>query len=183
VISCLIVDDDRSFLRVARVLLEREGLRVAGVASRSADALHQVEALRPDVVLVDIFLGDESGLELTERLVGDGLSHEAPVILISAHAEAGQHDDCRVREVLANGRRGIEPFRRVRGRHPNVDDRELRIELVDELDRLGPGPGLADYFEARALEKPSQPLAEKDLVVRQHRPRGARAHTGDYGTP
>jgi CheY-like chemotaxis protein len=51
VISCLIVDDDRSFLRVARVLLEREGLRVAGVASKSADALCQVKALRPDVVL------------------------------------------------------------------------------------------------------------------------------------
>jgi CheY-like chemotaxis protein len=92
VISCLIVDDDRSFLRVARVLLEREGLRVAGVASSSADALRQVEALRPDVVLVDIFLGDESGLELTKRLVEDGLSHEAPVILISMYAEAGLED-------------------------------------------------------------------------------------------
>jgi CheY-like chemotaxis protein len=92
VTSCLIVDDDKSFLRVARVLLEREGLRVAGVASTSGDALRQVEALRPDVVLVDLFLGDESGLELTKRLVEDGLSHEAPVILISMHAEAGLED-------------------------------------------------------------------------------------------
>jgi CheY-like chemotaxis protein len=92
VISCLIVDDDKSFLRVARVLLEREGLRVAGVASSSGDALRQVEALRPDVVLVDLFLGDESGLELTKRLVEDGLSHEASVILISMYAEAGLED-------------------------------------------------------------------------------------------
>ncbi len=91
-LSCLIVDDDRSVLRAARVLLEREGLHVAGVAWRSADALRQVEVLRPDVVLVDIFLGDESGLELTERLVEDGLSHEAPVILISMYAEAGLAD-------------------------------------------------------------------------------------------
>jgi CheY-like chemotaxis protein len=92
VLSCVIVDDDASFLRVARVLLEREGLRVAGVASSSADALRQVEALRPDVVLVDVFLGDESGLELTERLVDDGLRHEAPVILTSMYAEASLAD-------------------------------------------------------------------------------------------
>jgi two-component system, NarL family, nitrate/nitrite response regulator NarL len=47
---------------VACVLLEREGVRVAGVASTGADALRQVEALRPDVVLVEIFLGEERGL-------------------------------------------------------------------------------------------------------------------------
>jgi DNA-binding NarL/FixJ family response regulator len=92
VIRCLIVDDNESFLDAARVLLEREGLRVAGVASTSADALRQLEALHPDVILVDIFLGEESGLELTRRLAEDGLSHEATVILISTHAEADLGD-------------------------------------------------------------------------------------------
>jgi CheY-like chemotaxis protein len=92
VIRLLIVDDNESFLEVARVLLEREGLRVAGVASTSADALRQVEALHPDVVLVDIFLGDESGLELTRQLAEDGLSDNATVILISTHAEADLED-------------------------------------------------------------------------------------------
>jgi CheY-like chemotaxis protein len=92
VIRLLIVDDNESFLEVARVLLEREGLRVAGVALTSADALRQLEALRPDVVLVDVFLGEESGLELTRRLAEDGLSDEATVILISTHAEADLGD-------------------------------------------------------------------------------------------
>jgi DNA-binding NarL/FixJ family response regulator len=41
---------------------------VVGVASSSADAIRQAEWLRPDVTLVDIDLGGESGFELTRRL-------------------------------------------------------------------------------------------------------------------
>jgi CheY-like chemotaxis protein len=88
----LIVDDNKSFLEAASILLEREGLSIAGVASTGADALRQVEALHPDVVLVDIFLGEESGLDLTKRLVQDGVVHEAPVILISTHSQADLED-------------------------------------------------------------------------------------------
>ena len=90
--GCLIVDDNASFLEAARILLEREGLSVAGGASTGADALRQVEAVHPDVVLVDIFLGDESGLDLTKRLVQDGVVHDAPVILISTHSQADLED-------------------------------------------------------------------------------------------
>jgi DNA-binding NarL/FixJ family response regulator len=86
-ITVLIVDDNAQFLDAARVLLQREGLTVAGVASTRAEALRQVPDLRPDVVLVDVFLGDESGLELAQRLVEDGRSGGATVILISTHAE------------------------------------------------------------------------------------------------
>jgi CheY-like chemotaxis protein len=81
--SSLIVDDNESFLKVARGLLEQEGLRVVGVASASAEALSQAQSLDPDVVLVDVFLGDESGLELARRLVDGGRT----VILISTHPE------------------------------------------------------------------------------------------------
>jgi CheY-like chemotaxis protein len=91
-IRCLIVDDNESFLGVARELLEQEGLNVAGVASTTSDALRQVELLRPNVVLVDIFLGDESGIDLARRLTEDGLSEEAMVILISTHAETNVAD-------------------------------------------------------------------------------------------
>ena len=91
-IRSLIVDDNRAFLDAARTLLEREGLIVAGVASTSADALRQAETLRPDVILVDVFLGEESGLELTRRLVQDANSDGTPVILISSHSEADLAD-------------------------------------------------------------------------------------------
>lgn len=86
-IRCLIVDDNNDFLQAASVLLEREGMSVAGLALTGADALRLVESLRPEVVLIDIFLGDESGLELARRLVEEAPG-SATVILISTHAQA-----------------------------------------------------------------------------------------------
>jgi DNA-binding NarL/FixJ family response regulator len=83
----LIVDDHEEFLEAARVLLEREGMKVVGVVGTSAEALREVEALRPDVVLVDIFLGSESGLELARSLAEAGRG-PSTVILISTHSEA-----------------------------------------------------------------------------------------------
>jgi two-component system, NarL family, nitrate/nitrite response regulator NarL len=91
-ISLLIVDDNQSFLEAARVLLEREGLTVAGIASTSAEALREAETLRPDIVLVDISLGEESGFDLARRLVDDELGDEAAVVLISTHAEEDVSD-------------------------------------------------------------------------------------------
>jgi DNA-binding NarL/FixJ family response regulator len=68
VLHCLLVDDNPGFLATARRLLERQGITVVGVASNSAEALRRVEELRPDVVLVDIGLGQESGFELVGQL-------------------------------------------------------------------------------------------------------------------
>ena len=82
--ACSIVDDNTRFLDAARSTLERQGLEVVGTAMTSAEALERVETLRPDVVLVDISLGDESGFELTRLLVDD---HRTRVVLISTRAE------------------------------------------------------------------------------------------------
>jgi two-component system, NarL family, nitrate/nitrite response regulator NarL len=90
-LRCVIVDDSGAFLDAARTLLEREGLTVAGVASTTAEALRQVRALRPDVVLTDIALGDESGFSLAGELAADGRG-DSSVILISASAEADYGD-------------------------------------------------------------------------------------------
>ena len=90
-VRCLIVDDNRRFLEAARTLLEREGLTIAGLASTSAEALRAAETLRPDVVLVDVSLGEESGFELARRLVAGG-ARGATVILISTRSEADLAD-------------------------------------------------------------------------------------------
>ena len=81
----LIVDDYSPFLDAASGLLEKQGAGVVGVARSGAEALRRAEELRPEVILVDINLGAESGFEVAEQLHRDGLS--APVILISTHAE------------------------------------------------------------------------------------------------
>jgi DNA-binding NarL/FixJ family response regulator len=83
----LIVDDNPRFLEAARSSLERQGVRVVGVAATSAEALAQAEALSPDVALVDIGLGEESGFELTRTLV-DSFPHlRRRVVLISTRGE------------------------------------------------------------------------------------------------
>ena len=79
-VRCLIVDDNPRFLEAAQALLEREGFHVL-LARSSAEAFERVDAARPDVVLVDIDLGEESGFELTRTLADER------VILISTHAE------------------------------------------------------------------------------------------------
>ena len=86
----LLVDDNDAFLEVASVLLEREGVTVVGVASNTAEAVRQARALRLDVILVDIDLGDESGFDLAWLLTRDGQAGQrvrAEVILISSYAE------------------------------------------------------------------------------------------------
>jgi DNA-binding NarL/FixJ family response regulator len=91
-LRCLIVDDNRPFLAAARSLLEGEGVTVVGVASRGADGLRLAADLRPDVVLVDIDLGGESGLHLADRLHVEGGALPPPVILISTHEEEDYAD-------------------------------------------------------------------------------------------
>ena len=83
-----IVDDNRLFLEDARLLLEQEGLRVVGVAATSAEALRRAEQLRPEVILVDIALGDDSGFDLARRLAGHDRDGGSAVILISTRSAA-----------------------------------------------------------------------------------------------
>jgi DNA-binding NarL/FixJ family response regulator len=90
-LRCLIVDDSPRFLEAARGLLEREGVSVVGVATSCAEALRQATKLRPDVTLVDIDLGGQSGFEVVRRLHRTELA-TAKTILISTHDEADYAD-------------------------------------------------------------------------------------------
>jgi DNA-binding NarL/FixJ family response regulator len=82
---CVIVDDSPDFIDAARRLLEHDGITVVGVASTTAEALRCVDELRPDVTLVDVNLGRESGFELAEQLHRSERPSPSPVILISTH--------------------------------------------------------------------------------------------------
>ncbi|MFJ2033338.1 response regulator [Streptosporangium sp. NPDC087985] len=86
-LRCLIVDDSDHFKDAARHVLEPEGITVVGTASTTAEALHQVDELRPDLVLVDIDLGEESGFDLVWQLVDTTDVDPLSVILISTYAE------------------------------------------------------------------------------------------------
>jgi CheY-like chemotaxis protein len=85
--TIVIVDDNETFLRAARRLLEGEGLRVVGLASSFEEGLELAAERRPDVVLVDIDLGAESGFDLAQRLSDQEASKATRVILVSAYAQ------------------------------------------------------------------------------------------------
>ena len=84
-LRCMLVDDNDSFLEAARHLLEADGIEVVAAVTTGTEAVARLAGLRPDVVLVDVRLGDESGLDVARRLLDEGAS--TPVILISTHAD------------------------------------------------------------------------------------------------
>jgi DNA-binding NarL/FixJ family response regulator len=88
-LKVVIVDDNRHFLNAARDVLQQEGVAVVGIAGTSAKARQLVAFLRPDLVLVDVDLGDESGFDLAQEL---SEAADAKVVLISAYPESDLAD-------------------------------------------------------------------------------------------
>jgi DNA-binding NarL/FixJ family response regulator len=84
-LTCLIVDDSPQFLEAAGQLLAEDGITVVGFAATSDEAVDEATALRPDIALVDVDLGTESGFDVAQRLAG--LPNGGPtVVLISAES-------------------------------------------------------------------------------------------------
>lgn len=80
-VRCLIVDDSPGFRDAARDMLERADFVVVGTAADAREAEHKAHALHPDLALVDVDLGADSGFDVAERL------GEVAVILTSTHDE------------------------------------------------------------------------------------------------
>jgi DNA-binding NarL/FixJ family response regulator len=92
-LRCLIVDDNANFREEMQGLLAEQGLDVVGGAGSAAEAHRQITELRPDVALIDIDLGGESGFELARQLRAEPSEAAVPnLILISTHDEAEYSD-------------------------------------------------------------------------------------------
>ncbi|MBL8634107.1 MAG: sigma-54-dependent Fis family transcriptional regulator [Myxococcales bacterium] len=83
----LLADDEALILSSLRGVLLQEGFEVT-VASSGEQAWQHFVKARPDVVLLDLILGDITGIEVLRRI--RQLSPETKVILISAHATLEQ---------------------------------------------------------------------------------------------
>ncbi|HEV2711776.1 MAG TPA: response regulator [Gaiellaceae bacterium] len=87
-IRTLIVDDDAMTASIHRSYVERvPGFEVVGEAHTATDALRFSRSLRPDLILLDIYLPDMSGLEVLKRL-RDSSEHHVDVIAITAAKDA-----------------------------------------------------------------------------------------------
>jgi response regulator of citrate/malate metabolism len=83
-IDVVIVDDDYRVAQVHADFVSRmPGMRVVALAHTAAAALEAVVKHRPDLVLLDIYLPDASGLEVLQRLRRGG-EHNPDVLLLTA---------------------------------------------------------------------------------------------------
>ena len=80
----LIVDDQPSFRRAARLLLETRGYDVVGEASCGATALEAAERHAPDAVLLDVRLGPDDGLAVCGALTR---AYPALAVLLASDTE------------------------------------------------------------------------------------------------
>src|SRR5437763_10903528 len=77
----LVVDDEPNIRELVQVALKFHGCTVA-TAATGAEALRQVEAARPDLIVLDVVLPDVDGFEVCRRLRAAG--NEVPVIFLTA---------------------------------------------------------------------------------------------------
>ena len=96
-IRVLVVDDDFMAVSVHRQFIERiPGFEVVGEATTGRAARALVEALDPDLVLLDIYLPDENGIDLMRHLRSGGLAHVDVIAITSAKDVAVLRDAMRL---------------------------------------------------------------------------------------
>lgn len=165
-IRVLIVDDQRLMRDGLRALLEiQKGLCVVGEAGDGVDALAQVEALDPDVVLMDVRMPRMDGVETTRTLKTRGA--RARVLILTTF-----DDDQYVFAALQAGASGYVlknlPAAELAAAIHNVHhggvqlDPSVASKVVAQLARLQAMPEPA----SEALPTPPQPI--DDLTPREH---------------
>jgi response regulator of citrate/malate metabolism len=172
----LVVDDDFMVARVHSGYVQRlPGCEVVGVAHRGADAVELARRLRPDLVLLDVYLPDVSGLEVLRRL-RTGARDDPFVLVITAADDAGT-----VAAALHGGALHylVKPFDAA-ALHEQVERaRRVRNRLAEpggagglaqgEIDRLFGAPGDSGSTLPKGLTAPTAELVARVL----------RGHTGD----
>ena len=144
----LVVDDDFMVARLhSSVVAAEPGFEVAGIAAPGKDALAAVEAARPDLVLLDVYLPDMTGMEVLGAL-RECRGEDVDVIVISAARDL---------DTLRTALRGgvfqylVKPFEIESLQHGSREYAAHRAELA-ELDRGGAGrrrPGVPRRAGAR----------------------------------
>lgn len=92
-VTLLIVDDSKAFRdRLRRHLVDAPQFDVAGEASSGEEALAALEAVQPDVILLDLEMPADSGLAVLRRMRDLGIP--IPVIIMTNHASYRIRERC-----------------------------------------------------------------------------------------
>jgi DNA-binding response OmpR family regulator len=99
--TILVLDDDPSILTIVQFLLESEGVRI--MTCDHPNELHeQLAATAPSLLVMDVRMGDVSGIELAHELRTLPAYRDLPIVLISADTEARTQEQAR--------RAGVDDF-------------------------------------------------------------------------
>jgi two-component system nitrate/nitrite response regulator NarL len=164
-IRVLIVDDQRLFAEAIQVTLRGVGADVVGVATNGEEALDGVREHRPDVVLLDIGLPDQSGIAVGRRILDE--HPDTKVVALTA-----LEDEQVVKEALRVGFDGflskdIHVDRFGRAIHAVVDGQVVVPRKIGK-SVLGGRDGAASETELLARQ-----LTPRELEVLAHLAEGA----------
>jgi len=157
-IRILLVEDNITNQQVALGLLKKLGLK-ADAAADGSEALHALETLPYDLVLMDIQMPVMDGLEATRRIRDPHsavLNHAIPVIAMTARALQGDREACLEAGMNDYVSKPIEP-------------RELVGALQRWVSDKVPAPAESAANSARA-EQPAKPRAERPVKPPAARP-------------
>lgn len=84
--SILVVEDNRANLELITDWLESEDFRVQSASNLEQAYANLAGAELPDIVLLDVQLGSEDGLEVVAKIRSDARLRNLPVVAVTAHA-------------------------------------------------------------------------------------------------
>jgi DNA-binding NarL/FixJ family response regulator len=169
--SKVFIVDDHCILRegLSHLINSEEDLMVCGEADNVTDALQAIKDAKPDAVIVDISLGDGSGIRLTENLIysNPGLL----VLVLSMHDESEYAERC-----LKSGARGyimkqessrqlLAALRKVLNGEIYVSEK-LNVTLLNKF--------VNNRFES--FDSSTKPLSNRELEVYQLLGQGLKKH-------
>lgn len=161
VIRTVVVDDDFRVSRIHCDYVSRvKGFEVVGQAATVAEAMVAVRAHHPDLLLLDIFLPDGSGLDVLRQLSGDEGGDRPDAIMITA-----DRDVTSVRIALKLGAVGylVKPFGA-----PDLAERLTAYrELRHRMDALGTVPE-TEQADVDALFSAARPPAVPRVPAKGH---------------
>ena len=79
----LLADDDLSMVALLETLLSMEGYQVSTLLDKSGDLLENIRRAKPDVLLIDIFLGDRNGLDILRQIRRVPDFNQVRIIMVS----------------------------------------------------------------------------------------------------
>lgn len=128
----VVVEDSEAFLLRLRAALSELPVKVVGSAANSTDAIAVIDRTKPDLVLLDVFLEDSSGVDVLRHLA-KSKSKTRTLVMTSEQAD------------------GLRSACFALGAHRFLDKAGVILSLEEEvlslINERAPSPGTEDGFE------------------------------------